>query len=1006
MLPPFARLFVSSAGLLALAAGLQPAPGTPRPTAHALDSLDVIPGLAATLVAEAPMLTNPTNIDIDARGRIWVIEGFNYRKFKPKPLRPAGDRIVILEDTTGDGVADKSTVFYQGPDIDAAMGIAVLGNKVIVSAYRNIFVFTDTDGDDKADKKEVLFTSIGQDHDHSVHAFVFGPDGRLYFNGGNETGALMDASGNVLVDLAGNRIEQKNAPYQEGMAFRLEPDGSRVEVLGYNFRNPYELAVDPYGTVWQTDNDDDGNRSTRLNYVMEGGNFGYRDEMTGAGWRTPRIGMSAEIPRQHWHSDDPGSVPNVRINGAGSPSGLTVYEGSLLPERFRGMLLHAEPGTGEVRAYPVRADGAGYASEVGVPIVSSSRDRMFRPVDVATAPDGSIVIADWYDAGVGGHNMSDQTQGRIFRIAPPGVRYTVPPMNLTTPAGAARALASPNLATRYLAYQRLHEMGASAEDILAGMYRGADQGDRARALWLLARIPGHGMRHIGLAARDSNPDIRIVALRATRRIGADVIPIAEQLAHDPSPAVRREVALSLRHNMSPRAASLWADLAGQYDGRDRWYLEALGIAADRQWDRFFGAWLDKTPDPLATAAARDIVWRSRSPRALPLLERLASDNAVPANDRLRYFRALEFHDASGRQSALLAILGNLPESSTDLIPAILARLDAKSTRSNAVVQSALARTLASARGTTQFVQLVERYDVRDQLDELIRVALAKPSETVGVEAARLALAWGGAPRFAALIGGRDESVSRRALTVLGRNFTPAVDSIVVAVVMDRRRTVGLRQWAVQAMGNGPAGTQRLLRIVQSNGLPADLKPAAASVLFSSNAAVRDSAAKYLTPPSATTLDGKTLPSLMTLAARTGDPADGRVVFQRTCTSCHVAQGTGIDFGPGLTEIGDKLPKAGLYMAILDPSAGVAFGYEGYEVGTRDGQQLAGYIASETDNELVLKMVGGIERRVPKRSVVERKRMDGSLMPKGLERALTEAQLVNLVEYLSTLRRAR
>ncbi|MEO8335455.1 MAG: PVC-type heme-binding CxxCH protein [bacterium] len=673
------------------------------------------------------------------------------------------------------------------------------------------------------------------------------------------------------------------------------PTAKRWDTTG----NPYELAVDPYGTVWQTDSDDDGNRSTRLNYVMEGGNFGYRDEMTGAGWRTPRIGMSAEIPRQHWHSDDPGSVPNVRINGAGSPSGLTVYEGSLLPARFRGMLLHADAGTAEVRAYPVRADGAGYASEV-VPIVSSTRDRMFRPVDVATAPDGSIMIADWYDAGVGGHNMSDQSQGRIFRIAPPGVRYTVPALDLSTPAGAARALASPNLATRYLAYQKLHELGAGAEDVLAGMYRSADQGHRARALWLLATIPDRGMRHIGLAARDTNPDIRIVALRAARRIGADVIPIAEQLAHDPSPAVRREVALSLRHNTSPRAAVLWAELAGQHDASDRWSLEALGVAADRQWDRFFGAWLDKTPDPLATAAARDIVWRSRSARALPLLERLASDNAVPASERLRYFRALEFHDASGRQSALLAILAKLPESSTDLVPAILERLDATSAKGNAVVQRALARTLAWTRGTTQFVQLVEKYDARDWQEELIRFALAKPNETTGAESARLALAWGGTPRFAALVAGRDESASRRALTVLGRNFTPAVDSVVVGVVMDRRRPVRLRQWAVQSMGNGQAGTQRLLRLVQSNGLPEDMKSAAASVLFSSNAAVRDSAAKHLTPPSATTLDGKTLPPLMTLAARTGDPADGRIVFQRTCTSCHVAQGNGIDFGPGLT----------------------------------------------------------------------------------------------------------
>ena len=380
-------------------------------------------------------------------------------------------------------------VFYQGTDIDAAMGIAVLGNKVIVSAYQNIFVFTDTDGDDKADKKEVLFTSIGKDHDHSVHAFVFGPDGRLYFNGGNETGAIMDATGKVLVDRAGNRVEQKRAPYQEGMAFRLEPDGTNIEVLGYNFRNPYELTVDAFGTVWQSDNDDDGNRSTRLNYVMEGGNYGYKDEMTGAGWRARRTGMSDEIPRQHWHSDDPGSVPNVRINGAGAPSGITMYDGTLLPKRYWGTLIHADPGPNEVRAYPVHPSGAGYTADV-LPSSSSQKDKMFRPVDVAVAPDGSLFVADWYDAGVGGHNMSDQTQGRIIRLAPPNTRYTVPTLDLSTAAGAARALNSPNLATRYLAYEKLHAMGRGAETVLAAMYRGTDARERARALWLLARIPG------------------------------------------------------------------------------------------------------------------------------------------------------------------------------------------------------------------------------------------------------------------------------------------------------------------------------------------------------------------------------------------------------------------------------------------------------------------------------------------------------------------------------------
>jgi putative membrane-bound dehydrogenase-like protein len=1007
----FARLIATAAGFVALTLGLQFSSSipAPAPSVHAqptLDSLDLAEGLQATLVAQAPTITNPTNIDVDARGRVWLLEGYNYRKFKPHPLRPEGDRIVILQDTTGDGVADVTKVFYQGTDIDAAMGIAVLGNKVIVSAYQNIFVFTDTDGDDKPDKKEVLFTSIGKDHDHSVHAFVFGPDGRLYFNGGNETGAIMDPAGKVLVDRAGNRVEQKRAPYQEGMAFRLEPDGTGFEVLGYNFRNPYELAVDAFGTVWQSDNDDDGNRSTRLNYVMEGGNYGYRDEMTGAGWRARRTGMSDEIPRQHWHSDDPGSVPNVRINGAGAPSGIAMYDGTLLPKRYWGTLIHADPGPNEVRAYPVHPSGAGYSADV-LPIVSSQKDKMFRPVDVAVAPDGSLFVADWYDAGVGGHNMSDQTQGRIIRLAPPNTRYAVPVLDLSSTAGAARALNSPNHATRYLAYEKLHAMGRGAENVLAAMYRGTDARARARALWLLARIPGRGARYLDAASRDADPNIRIVALRATRRIGSDVIPIASRLVKDPAAEVRRDVAIALRHEQSPRAAALWADLAAQHDGKDRWYLEALGVSADRQWDRYFGAWLDRVGNGWNTPAGRDIVWRARSPRALPLLEKLATDSASPVADRLRYFRALDFYPAEERQRVLLAILATPAGSSAELTPVILGQLDAKAAAGNAEVQAALQRALPATRGTTRYVDLVERYDARTELDELIKLALDKPSETAGVEAARLALSWRGAPRFAQIVRGSDERAARRALIVLGRNYTPAVDSVVTALALDSTRALDLRRAAVQSMGTGYNGWQRIVALARTNTLPEPLKPTAATALFSAWPELRDSAAKYgLAPPPATTLDGKTLPPLMILAARGGDAATGRAVFARTCSACHLAAGTGTDFGPALTEIGDKLPKSGLLLAILDPSAGIAFGYEGWSVRTNDGQQLVGMITSETDDEVVMKLIGGIQRRVPKSAIVERKRMDASLMPQGLERTMTEADLTSLVEYLSSLHRAR
>ena len=214
---------------------------------NALASMEVAEGLDLQLFASEPMVTNPTNMAIDAKGRIWVCEARNYRLFAnpDNSYDNSGDRILILEDTNGDGKADTSKVFYQGEDINAALGIAVLGNKVIISVSPKVFVFTDENGDDIPDSKEVLFQGIeGVDHDHGVHAFVFGPDGRLYFNFGNNGKQLLNADGEAVLDMHGQEIVANGKPYREGMAFRMNMDGTNMEVLGHNFRNPYEIAID------------------------------------------------------------------------------------------------------------------------------------------------------------------------------------------------------------------------------------------------------------------------------------------------------------------------------------------------------------------------------------------------------------------------------------------------------------------------------------------------------------------------------------------------------------------------------------------------------------------------------------------------------------------------------------------------------------------------------------------------------------------------------------------
>lgn len=633
--------------------------GGPMEPSESMETLELADGLEATLFAAEPWVKNPTNMDVDAKGRVWVTEGVNYRRWNG--IEPKGDRIVILEDTDQDGKADLHKVYYQDPSINSALGIAVLGNKVIVSCSPNIFVFTDENGDDVPDKKEVLFTGIrGEQHDHGAHAFTFGPDGKLYFNMGNNGYQIQHADGTPVIDRAGNVVAGNRQPYQQGMVFRCAMDGSDFETLGHNFRNNYEVAVDSFGGLWQSDNDDDGNRAVRINYVMEFGNYGYRDEMTGAGWQAERTNIEKEIPRRHWRLNDPGVVPTLLLTGSGSPTGILVYEGELLPEVFHGQMIHCEAGHNVVRAYPVKEDGAGYTAEI-VDLLKST-EKWVRPSDVSVAPDGSLMIADWYDAGVGGHAMADQdpeqVRGRIYRVAPKGVDYQVAEPCLVNSEDALKALTSPNLATRYLGWVYLHEAGARSEATLKAFYSSTSNARlKARALHLLTRLDGVEARpYLMGALGDLNPDLRVTALRIVMEKNLDPVPFVREVVNDPSSAVRRQASIALRGLAGDAADLLWAELARQHDGADRWYLEALGIGAAGLENDRLDCWLEKVDGKWNTASGRDIVWRIRGTHALPYLVKIITSDKTSEEETQRYYRALDFIPGPEKEAALLEIL--------------------------------------------------------------------------------------------------------------------------------------------------------------------------------------------------------------------------------------------------------------------------------------------------------------------------------------------------------------
>lgn len=983
-----------------------------RELADAVGQLDVAPGLEATLFAGEPVLFSPSNIDVDHLGRVWVCEVVNYRRFANanNPDRLEGDRILVLEDTDQDGVCDKTTVFYQGKDVDSAHGICVLGDRVIISCGDSVFSLYDRDGDLKADKdsKELLFTGIGgTQHDHGIHAVVFGPDGKLYFNFGNSGGQLKDKDGKPIVDKAGNEINSSRQPYQEGMVFRCNLDGSEVETLGWNFRNNWEVCVDSFGTMWQSDNDDDGNRGVRFNFVMEYGNYGYKDEFTGAGWRDTRTNMEEEIPLRHWHLNDPGVVPNLLQTGAGSPTGICFYEGTLLPEVFHNQILHCDAGPNVVRAYVTKPNGAGYTAEA-VNILQGARDQWFRPSDVCVAPDGSLTVADWYDPGVGGHRQGDPERGRIFRVAPPGAKYTIPKVDVSTVDGAIAALKSPNQATRYLAWQALHEMGDKSEASLAKVFReDSNPHMRARAFWLLTKLPARGMQYVVQGLQDKSSDLRCAAIRAARQHHPEGRDLFDGMANDPSPAVRRELAIVTREFDRP---DLWAELAAHYEGENRWELEALGIGATGRWDSYLATYLAKHPKVLDTKAGRDIVWRSRATQTPELLVKIISNPETPMAELPRYFRAFDFLTGEGKDKAIVQLAfatTGLPDDRQNLVIAeAVQRVKGFDIGSQPDKLAALNRVLESSKGTLQYLTLVDRFGLDDRFPEILAAVESAPDSPFAVEAVKLMLTRERRKDLLAAMRGYEIEKAVAATRALSNTLDNRGSGLLEQIAVDAERPLSVRQEAVKGLGKSKPGARRLLSLAQENKLAPELKPAAAYALHSSGVGELKAEidALFPLPPSR---NAQPLPPLPELVKRQGSVERGKTVYfseVSKCATCHIVNGQGKEVGPNLSEIGSKLSREAFFESIIYPSAGISHNYETWTAVTTNGTVITGLLVSDTADAVLLKGSDAIVRTIKKDELDELVKQPVSLMPADLQKILTVDELVDVIEFLQTLKK--
>ncbi|MCC6589328.1 MAG: c-type cytochrome [Bryobacterales bacterium] len=956
---------------------------TPAQTAKGLKTA---PGLETTLWAAEPMMSNPTSLDIDERGRVWYIDSVNYRrKLKKLPdLRKTGDRIVILEDTNGDGKADRKKIFYESPDLRTPMGIAVLGNRVYVSQSPDLILFTKDENDNVVNREVLLTGWRGVEHDHGLHSVALGPDGRLYFNSGD--------LGFDVTDKSGKRwVSSKQGPYYAGAAFRMNLDGSDFTVIGHNFRNPYELAVDSFGGVWQSDNDDDGNAWTRFNYVLPFGNFGYWGP-GGKGWREDR--------GTHFHEENPGVVPTVARLGAGSPTGLLIYEGNLLPPQYRGQPIHTEAGKRVVNSYAIESAGAGYKLTVN-PLITGE-DPWFRPTDASVHPDGSVFVADWYDPTVGGHNIGDPNRGRVYRLAPPGHKVSPVQLDLSSPEGLLKALASPNQATRFAAFSKLKAMGEAATPILRRAWEQKDDPIlRARALWL---IPGS----LPDAYHDDDARFRLLAVRVAAAWNR--LPEAYVLRDDRSPAVRRELAALLHGVAEWESGPVLTDLARKWTGEDRWYLEALGIGMQggmqgiesQMWARLRKALLADDPRLFKLA------WRLRVPESLPFLV-----SAMKAGNRL----ALEAVAAQPSEDAAKAVaeLAAADGSPMPLRAAALEQFGARVFSEWAPFRGLIVPAAAKALTTPQLMKPAVRL-AEDLEDPAFAPALAQVVTSAGLDSETrvAAIAALGRTKSAEgakvlqLLVGKGELVHRvAAVRALGSAQAPAIEARMQQLILSKEPNE-LRSEALRMLLRTPSGATAVLDLEQKQELPAELRNVAANLLSQSrDAAVKTRAAKLL-PPAATRRGGAL--NARSVVARQGDAMSGRKVFFKkegaNCGLCHAVEGTETKVGPSLSSIGDKLGKDAMLDAILNPSAGIAHEFQTWFFETKSQGQVIGVIAQENAQRVTVKNELGEATWIKPADIRDRRKSNLSIMPEDLIGKMTEQEVVDLLEFLSTLKESK
>jgi putative membrane-bound dehydrogenase-like protein len=949
--------------------------------AESAKSFQVADDLRFEQVLAEPIVRQPISMIFDERGRLWVVQYIQYphpaglkvlsrdqfwrvvydKVPPPPPHHVRGlDRITIHEDTTGTGVYDKHTVFLDGLNIVTSIAFGRGGVWVLNPPY--LLYYPTNGGDYPSGDPVVHLQGFGLEDTHScANSLRWGTDGWLYGAHGSTVTSQ--------ITLPGDKTKPTQMIGQH--VWRYQPEMKRFEVFAEGGGNMFGLEIDSAGRIYSGYN---GGDARGFHYV-QGGYYRKGFEKHGGLANPYAFGFFEAMKHNKAERFSHTFVTN-EANG--------------LPEQYRGKLFAVEPLQGRVMLSDVKPDRSSFQTRDIGPVVRSS-DTWFRPVDIKPAPDGSIFVADFYEAKIAhlGHNdgVIDRDTGRIYRLtANDAAFHKSIDLGRKSSKELVELLRSGNRWQRQTALRLLGDRRDRSvlPDLHAMLFSGAGQ-PALEALWAIHLIGGFDTG-VALKSLDHpEPQIRAWAVRLLaddRRLGQEVFAKVVNLANtEPNAQVRSQWASSsLRLSATEGLPIVAALLRRDEDLSDihvpllLWWSIESKCANDRE------RVLDLFRDPS--------LWRAKISEQV-VLPRLIKRFAL-AGTQKDYQTCVTLFRVAPTKSDGEMLLRAFEESFkgrsiAGLLPELLAEIarlgggsiafGVRQGRAEAIAQG-LTLVQNSKAPIPQRVEMIEIFSEAKQpacIGPLLTTLQA--AEPEAIQAAALG----------ALQSYPDEAIGSQVverLPGMSERLRDAADAMLAS----------RRQW----------GRQFLLAVDAGKAQPDSVKPATLrKLLLHHDDKIADLVHKHWGE-----VKGETTAQMLAdinrlskvVSEGKADPYAGKQLFIAKCATCHMLHGQGGNVGPDLTPYKrDDVPQ--LLLHVINPSAEIREGYENSVVMTKSGRVLTGIVTEKNDRVMVLRTAEG-QQVVQPRDDVESIEVNGtSLMPEGLLQGISDQQVCDLFAYL-------